>query len=288
MWMAIGLISFVAFVVLLIMGLVAVFKKTGKAKKFLFPALACFVITIIAAAADPSDTDVAEQKNNSAKTETAVKAENTDSKPATVEQAKEPAKSEEKKTEEKVNGNGLTEKQQQDLYHNSIINETASYIQLKVKGTLSKDRYESAKKLINNFLSNYNGTDKAKLQALADAVNADDLKAAQKQYIALGGEDFEELHKEAAANTTKADQGSTSNPPTITKAEFDKIKNGMSYKQVAEIIGGPGEVLSEAGEEGTEFYTVMYMYEGEGMLGANANFTFQGGKLQAKAQLGLE
>ncbi|MGW8958634.1 hypothetical protein [Paenibacillus sp. NPDC055715] len=43
----------------------------------------------------------------------------------------------------------------------------------------------------------------------------------------------------------------------ITKAKYNKIKNGMSYK-------------------------------GEGGLGANANFTFQGNKLQAKAQFGLE
>jgi hypothetical protein len=32
----------------------------------------------------------------------------------------------------------------------------------------------------------------------------------------------------------------------------------------------------------------MYQYEGEGELGANASFTFQGGKLVNKAQFGLK
>jgi hypothetical protein len=78
------------------------------------------------------------------------------------------------------------------------------------------------------------------------------------------------------------------NKPTISKAEFDKIENGMTYEQVTQIIGGPGEVLSEVGQKGDQFYTIMYSYTGEGQLGANANFTFQGGKLQAKAQMGLK
>lgn len=78
------------------------------------------------------------------------------------------------------------------------------------------------------------------------------------------------------------------NKPTISKVEFDTIQNGMTYEEVVSIIGSDGEVLSEAGEAGTDLHTVMYSYEGEGDLGANANFTFQGGKLQAKAQFGLK
>ncbi|MGW8444271.1 DUF3862 domain-containing protein [Paenibacillus sp. S33] len=81
---------------------------------------------------------------------------------------------------------------------------------------------------------------------------------------------------------------SSQNSSTITKAEYEKIKSGMSYEQVTKIIGGPGEAISEVGEKGDEFYTVMYSYNGEGRLGASANFTFQGNKLQAKAQFGLE
>jgi outer membrane protein assembly factor BamE (lipoprotein component of BamABCDE complex) len=78
------------------------------------------------------------------------------------------------------------------------------------------------------------------------------------------------------------------NKGTITKAEFDEIQNGMSYDQVSKIIGGPGEVMSEVGTKGEQFYTVMYMYKGEGSLGSNANLMFQDGKLNTKAQFGLK
>ncbi|RJS60154.1 DUF3862 domain-containing protein [Bacillus sp. PK3_68] len=75
---------------------------------------------------------------------------------------------------------------------------------------------------------------------------------------------------------------------TVSLDEFGKIENGMSYDEVTQIIGGEGEKLSESGEEGSEFHTVIYSYNGEGGLGANANFTFQGGKLMNKAQMGLK
>jgi hypothetical protein len=76
--------------------------------------------------------------------------------------------------------------------------------------------------------------------------------------------------------------------PTISKDEFDRIENGMTYDQVKEIIGSDGEVMSEAGDKGTDFYTIMYMWKGEGSPGANANFMFQDGKLTSKAQFGLK
>jgi hypothetical protein len=62
----------------------------------------------------------------------------------------------------------------------------------------------------------------------------------------------------------------------------------MTYEQVKEIIGTDGELMSESGDKGTEYYTVMYMWKGEGSSGANANFMFQGGKLNNKAQFGLK
>jgi hypothetical protein len=78
------------------------------------------------------------------------------------------------------------------------------------------------------------------------------------------------------------------NDPDISKAEFDAIENGMTYAEVVKIIGGEGEVMSEIGVKGEEFYTIMYMYDGEKGLGSNANFTFQDGKLSMKAQYGLK
>lgn len=79
------------------------------------------------------------------------------------------------------------------------------------------------------------------------------------------------------------------NDPTITLDEFNQIANGMTYQQVVEIIGGPGELLSEADLGlGAEYASAMYMWEGEGSIGANANVMFQGGVVVNKAQLGLE
>lgn len=75
---------------------------------------------------------------------------------------------------------------------------------------------------------------------------------------------------------------------TITLDEFNKIQNGMTEEEVFEIVGGAGDILSESGDKGTDFYTVMYEYAGEDGFGANASLMFQGGKLQNKSQFGLE
>lgn len=79
------------------------------------------------------------------------------------------------------------------------------------------------------------------------------------------------------------------NPPTITLAEYNQIETGMTYFQVCDIIGGYGELLSETDLGlGSEYATEMYMWEGDGSLGANANVMFQGGKVTSKSQFGLE
>lgn len=75
--------------------------------------------------------------------------------------------------------------------------------------------------------------------------------------------------------------------PELTLRTFKQVKNGMTRDEVIKIVGSM-TLLSSAGEEGTEFYTETYMIEGKGILGANANFTFQGGKLTVKAQFGLK
>lgn len=83
----------------------------------------------------------------------------------------------------------------------------------------------------------------------------------------------------APASTEKA---------TITKSEFEQIENGMSFEEVKKIVGGEGELLAEVGKAGEEGHTIVYMYEGEGTIGANANFSFRGGILQVKSQIGLQ
>ncbi|MED4641471.1 DUF3862 domain-containing protein [Bacillus cereus] len=78
------------------------------------------------------------------------------------------------------------------------------------------------------------------------------------------------------------------NKEGISKAEFDQIQNGMTYEEVKEIIGSDGEIMSESGQKGQQFYTIMYSWKGEQGFGANANFMFQEDKLQNKAQFGLQ
>lgn len=80
----------------------------------------------------------------------------------------------------------------------------------------------------------------------------------------------------------------TETNPKINKEEFDSIKNGMSYEEVVNIVGGDGELLSETGTNGDQYHTMMYSWEGEKGFGSNANTTFQNGKLVNKAQFGLK
>ncbi|KZE44140.1 hypothetical protein AV540_02240 [Brevibacillus parabrevis] len=75
---------------------------------------------------------------------------------------------------------------------------------------------------------------------------------------------------------------SASNEKTkISKTTFDKIQNGMTYEEVTGIIGGEGELLSEAGNKGERHH------EGE-TLGSSASLAFLDGKLQVKSQIGLQ
>lgn len=75
------------------------------------------------------------------------------------------------------------------------------------------------------------------------------------------------------------------NNPTITLEEFNKLKTGMTHKQVANIVGSNGQLLSESDIAG--YHSYMIMWEGEESLGANANALFQNGKLVSKSQFGL-
>jgi hypothetical protein len=72
-------------------------------------------------------------------------------------------------------------------------------------------------------------------------------------------------------------------PPVVTKAEYDQIKEGMSYEEVCSIIGNRGEEQSRSDLAGIT--TVMYAWSNSN--GSNMNAMFQTGKLIQKAQFGL-
>lgn len=93
-----------------------------------------------------------------------------------------------------------------------------------------------------------------------------------------------------AAETKKEEskQEEPKNKPSMSKAEFDQIQIGMTYEEAIAIIGGPGELMSETGTKGDQYYTAMYSFEGDGGFGANAILTSQGGKMMNKTQMGLK
>lgn len=102
------------------------------------------------------------------------------------------------------------------------------------------------------------------------------------------GTDVESTTPEEDLGVEQAAPAQPINSPKMSMSEFNQIQNGMSYEQVVQIVGGPGEKISEAGSPGQAYYTVAYMWEGEGSMGANANCMFQGGALATKAQFGLK
>ena len=76
---------------------------------------------------------------------------------------------------------------------------------------------------------------------------------------------------------------------SISLEEFNKIETGMTYEEVRDIVGGEGTLGSSVDVGfGEEYKTEIYQWTGEGSLGANANVTFQGGKVISKAQIGLK
>ena len=73
----------------------------------------------------------------------------------------------------------------------------------------------------------------------------------------------------------------------ITMAEYNQIKEGMTYDEVCDIIGAEGELGADSsfGGYSAEVYTwkgTLYF-----ISGANASISFMNGKVTAKAQVGL-
>lgn len=71
----------------------------------------------------------------------------------------------------------------------------------------------------------------------------------------------------------------------ITLAEFNEIKNGMTYEQVKDIVGCDGTVNSDTEVMGSKM-TIYSWYGKDGI--SNANVNIQNGKLINKTQIGLK
>ncbi|HOW51774.1 MAG TPA: DUF3862 domain-containing protein [bacterium] len=77
----------------------------------------------------------------------------------------------------------------------------------------------------------------------------------------------------------------------ITYAEYIKIKEGMTYEEVAKIIGAPGKEESRTtipGVSGFSKSVIMVSYGWMNENGSNASLTFENNKVTMKVQFGLE
>lgn len=70
----------------------------------------------------------------------------------------------------------------------------------------------------------------------------------------------------------------------VTMAKYERLHPGMSYPEVAEVIGAQGKELSSLDSGGT--FTVMYGWSNDD--GSNMSVMFQHNKMISKAQAGLE
>lgn len=72
-------------------------------------------------------------------------------------------------------------------------------------------------------------------------------------------------------------------PPVVTRAEYDQLREGMTYEEAVRIIGVRGDEQSRSDLAGIT--TVMYSWMNDN--GSNMNAIFQNNKLVTKAQFGL-
>ncbi|MDA1055825.1 MAG: hypothetical protein O3C40_36000 [Planctomycetota bacterium] len=73
----------------------------------------------------------------------------------------------------------------------------------------------------------------------------------------------------------------------LTYAGYVSVTNGMTFKEVVEVLGANYEELSRVDVPGAPT-TVMFSWKQGGFSIGNCNVTFQGGKVVAKAQFGLK
>lgn len=92
--------------------------------------------------------------------------------------------------------------------------------------------------------------------------------------------------QENATQQTPKEGSKPKDDGLITYEEYSKIQSDMTYNEVVEIVGSYGYEMSRVELSG--YQTVIVAWDGKGSVGANANVTFQNGKVIAKAQFGLE
>lgn len=92
---------------------------------------------------------------------------------------------------------------------------------------------------------------------------------------------LQEIQKDSPGNQ-KVKEGSSG---SLTLSNFKKIKMGMTYKEVAMLIG-EGEISSQS-EQG-KISILIYSWTNNSLFGANCNVIFQNDKVTTKSQIGLK
>jgi hypothetical protein len=87
----------------------------------------------------------------------------------------------------------------------------------------------------------------------------------------------------ASGPSTSNNEQQADERANVTKAKYNSVQAGMSYDQVRELMGQPGEEISRSEIGG--YVSVMYIWKNSD--GSNMNALFQNGKLLNKAQFGL-
>jgi hypothetical protein len=71
--------------------------------------------------------------------------------------------------------------------------------------------------------------------------------------------------------------------PVVTRAEFDQLRDDMSYEDAARVIGAPGELQGITEIAGYKTLTYSWMNGN----GSNVSAMFQDGRLVSKSRFGL-
>ena len=85
--------------------------------------------------------------------------------------------------------------------------------------------------------------------------------------------------------STKMQMNVARTDPVATKAKFDKVKEGMTYKEVREIFGAEGVVTYMDADEDFGYEYVEYMWNGPD--DSFAQVVFDGGKVSLSSEKGL-
>ncbi|MFD1886844.1 hypothetical protein [Paenibacillus wenxiniae] len=194
----IGFLLVVAFVVLIVMYAVTRKKNQNRSFKLFLAGWGCFILGMVLIFSSPNEPATTKQEASQPSTETKVAEASTDQAPAT-EKKTETVAEKAPAAETKKESTEPTEAEWQESYKEILLNETQSYIELSVRGTLSKDRFDSAVGVLEKYAPRVAPDQQEAFKNLADMVKANDLDSAKRQFKYLGGEDFEELNKNADA-----------------------------------------------------------------------------------------